>query len=218
VAAQGWHIEKVAGYLAARAAPAFVRFIESTSPELLDRALADIPEPEAGDASARLAVRLASYHPDLFDQRRVRIVEAALQAAADEYGWLGFLDVTGFERALPAFSSRMIQREIDGGFPSIELLYDWHAQDLSSKQHVEGAMGAIESHCERLSEEFSKDASKLSALASAREFVDSRLAERLGEIEDDENQRGDYFHDEWKERYYAGKYELENGRFADVDE
>jgi len=46
----------------------------------------------------------------------------------------------------------------------------------------------------------------------------SRLAERRSEIEENEERYAEYMQDEWKERYDEERYELENGRFSDVDE
>jgi hypothetical protein len=51
-----------------------------------------------------------------------------------------------------------------------------------------------------------------------KESLDSRLSERHAEIEEGEQRRADAYEDDWRERYYEDQYELEHGRFADVDE
>jgi hypothetical protein len=45
-----------------------------------------------------------------------------------------------------------------------------------------------------------------------------RKALPRAEIKESEERRADYMQDEWKARYYEERYELENGRFSDVDE
>jgi len=209
--------ERVAIYLAERSAVAFLRFVDTGRPELIDRSLADIPEPEGSEVAARLAIRLAEG-PSLFDARRQEIVRGALQAAVDEYGWFGFLDIDGIATSLPTMVQAIVRKEVDEGFPSLDRLYEWFAQDLSSREHVEGAMEGIESHCRRLGNEVRGDDTQMKALNAAREFADSRLDERHSEMLERKYKRADYDGDAWKEHYYESKYELEHGRFADVDE
>lgn len=59
------------------------------------------------------------------------------------------------------------------------------------------------------------EATRLDALKASRK---ERLSEKRAEIEENDERRTDHMQDEWKERYYEERFELENGRFADVDE
>ncbi len=214
-------IDSIASYLADRASSALLRGVNDTDPTLLDRALSVVPEPEGADAAANLAVRLQG-ESTLFDERRRRLVEDALREAAEESGWCGFLDVDGLRDALPGFEWAFVEGENESAFSSAPRLYDWYAQDLSSVEHVDSALEAVEAHCTRLREAFQRSGRWSEAIATRLDAVkarlDERLSERRAEIEEDEEQRADYMQDEWKERYYEERYELENGRFSDVDE
>jgi hypothetical protein len=56
------------------------------------------------------------------------------------------------------------------------------------------------------------------ALMATRARFGDRLDERRARIAEDEEQRAEYYQDEAKERWKEELYELQNGRFADVDE
>lgn len=221
LAADAQTIEGIAFYLAYRASSALLRALNSTAPTLLDRALSVEPEPEGPDVAANLAVRLHQA-PALFDDHRRKLVENALRAGAANSGWCGFLDVEGLKEVLPDFEKTFIQDELGQSFPSALLLYDWYAQDLSSVELVDSAIDAIDAHCRRLREALQRtgtwSVSAKSQLDSVKASRTRQLLERRAEIEENDERRADQMQDEWKERYYEERYELENGRFSDVDE
>jgi hypothetical protein len=214
-------IDSIASYLADRASSALLRAVNDADPTLIDRALSVAPEPEGADSSANLAVRLQG-ESSLFDERRRRLVEDALREATEESGWCGFLDVDGLREALPGFERSFVEGDMERSFSSTLRLYDWYAQDLSSVEHVDSALEAIEAHYACLKEALQRSATRSEATATRLDTVMARLEERLSErraeIEEDEDRRADYMQDEWKEQYYMERYELENGRFSDVDE
>lgn len=218
-AADARSTDKIASYLADKACSTFLSALERSAPEVIDRALALVLEPEGSDASISLAVRLSET--SLLDSRRRAIVQTAVLDAVDESGWCGFLDVDGASSAIPGLAESILAREAECGFQSIERLYDWYAQDLSAEPLVQSAIEALDSHCRRLEDALASDTALPDAsriIRVTRERFDRLLAERRDEIEENEQRRADYLQDEWKEQYYEDKYELENGRFADVDE
>jgi len=214
-------IDSVASYLADRASSTLLRAVDNADPTLLDRALSVAPEPEGADAAANLAVRLRRESA-LFDERRQKLVEDTIREAAEDSGWCGFLEVDGLRDALPGFEKTFVEEELERSFSSTLRLYDWYAQELSSVEHVDSALEAIEAHCARLREALRRSATWSEVAARRLDVVkarlDGRLSERRAEIEENEERRADYMQDEWKERYYEERYELENGRFSDVDE
>jgi hypothetical protein len=213
-------IDSIAAYLASRASSALLRAVNNADQGLLDRALSVVPQPEGADAAANLAVRL-NRDETLFGDFRQELVETALREAADDSGWCGFLDVAGIHRALPGFERAFVEQESEG-FETVRRLYRWYAQDLSAIAHVDSALEAIQSHCTRLREAFQRNAmwSTLTErrLEAIKVAFEADLEERRAEIEENEERRADHDQDDWKERYYEERYELENGRFADVDE
>lgn len=214
-------MESVASYLAVRASSAFLRAADAADSRLLDRALSVAPEPEGTDAAANLAVRLRR-EPAMFDERRRKLVQDALREAVEDSGWCGFLDVDGLRDALPGFEKTFVEGELERSFSSMVRLYDWYAQDLSSVELVDVALEALDSHGARLREAAQRSTewtdSTAARLDAVKARLDERLHERRAEIEENEERRADYMEDEWKERYYEERYELEHGRFADVDE
>lgn len=214
-------IDSVASYLADRASSALLRAVDNADPSLLDRALSEIPEPEGADAAANLAVRL-QQESTLFDGRRRKLVEDALRGAVEDSGWCGFLDIEGLRDALPGFEKVLVEEELGRSFSSAQRIYDWYAEDLSSVEHVDSALDAIEAHCVRLREALQRSAMWSKATAAQLDTVQVRLEERLferrAEIEENDERYADYMHDQWKEQYYEERHELKYGRFADVDE
>ncbi len=215
--------EAVGDFLTGRASDKLLRAIDSNSPGLLDRALAVAPEPEGSDAAPQLAVRLGRVSgAQLLDDRRRAIVVDALRASVKDSGWLGFIEIEGFRDVLPGFVEEFLREELAGGFGSIKTLYRWYAQDLSSIDHVDSALDALDTQATRLrtglsDSGLSSDGAQ-AALTAAKGACDGRLQELKAELEEDEERRADHEQDEWKERSYEQSYELENGRFADVDE
>ena len=137
-------------------------------------------------------------------------------------GWLGFLDVDGLGEVLPGFVEDFLKEEVAAGFGSMESLYCWYSQDLSSADHVESAIEALDVHVARLrtglidSGLMSVGAQAMIAAKKGR--FDGRLNDLKAELDEEEAQRADHDQDEWKERWHDQRYELEHGRFADVDE
>ncbi len=221
LSADALSIGSIASYLADRASSALLRAVDNTDPTLLDRALSVVPEPEGTEAAANLAVRL-QRESALFGERRRKLVANTLREAAEDFGWCGFLDIDGLQDALPGFEKAFVDEELEHSFSSTLRLYDWYAQDLSSAEHVDSALEAIEAHCVRLREALQRSAtwSEVAArrLDAMKARLDEQFSERRVEIEEYEERRADYMEDEWKERYYEERYELENGRFSDVDE
>jgi hypothetical protein len=213
-------IDSIAAYLASRASSSLLRAVNDADQGFLDRALSVVPEPEGADAAANLAVRL-SRDETLFGDTRQELVETALREAADDSGWCGFLEVAGLHRALPGFERAFVEQESER-FETVRRLYRWYAQDLSAIAHVDSALEAIQSHCARLRKAFQRNAmwSTLTeqGLEAIKVAFEADLEERRAEIEENEERRADYDQDDLKERYYEERYELENGRFADVDE
>lgn len=215
--------DAIGDFLAGRASDMLLRAIDSTSPDLLDRALAVVPEPEGSDAAPQLAARLSRVGgAPLFDDHRRAIIVDALRASVENSGWLGFLEIDGLRDVLPGFAEEFLRGELAGGFSSMETLYRWYAQDLSSTDHVDSALDALDTQTTRLRTGlsdfgFSSDSAQ-AALTAAKGVFDGSLQELKAELEEDEERRADHEQDEWKERWYEQRYELENGRFADVDE
>lgn len=221
IAANAGAAESVASYLATRASSALLRAVDSADATALDRALSVEPEPDGSDVAAKLAARLCQDEP-LFGERRRSLVRESLRKAVRASGWCGFLDVEGLSLALPGLEEDFVREESAAAFPSVRRLYEWYAQDLSSIELVGFAMEAIDSHCTRLraalvrAGAWSDSSGRL--LDSAKAGCQEALAERREELEAYEQERAEYLHDQWKEQYYEERYEVENGRFSDVDE
>jgi hypothetical protein len=212
----------IGDFLVDRASNSLLCAIDLKAPEVLDRVLAEAPEPEGSDVAPRLAARLSRVSgARLFDDRRRSIVVDALRASVGSSGWLGFLNVDGLREVLPGFVEDFVNAELAADFGSIETLYRWYSQDLSSTDHVDSALDALDAHAERLRTGLS-DSGLLSdraqaAIAAQKKRFDERLNEVKAELEEDEEQRADRDQDEWKERWHEQRYEVENGRFSDVD-
>lgn len=210
-------------FLVDRASDDLLRAVDLAAPEVLDRILAFAPEPEGSDGAPRLAVRLSrACAAQLFNECRRAIILNTLRASVEGSGWLGFLDIDGLRDVLPGFAEEFLKQEIATDFGSLEALYRWYAQDLSSTDHVASALDALDAHAARLRAGLS-DSGLLSdvaeaAIAAQKGRFDERLKGVKAELDEEEEQRADHDQDEWKERWYEQRYELENGRFADVDE
>ena len=219
--ADKYSTDAIGRYLAGRASDTLLLAIDSTSPELLDRALAVVPEPEGSDTAPQLAVRLGRVGgAQLFDGRRRAILVEALGASVEDSGWLGFFEIEGLRDVLPGFVEEFMRREFAGGFSSIEKLYLWYAQDPSSTAHVDSALDALATQATRLrtwlSDTGLSSDSAQAAITATKKAFDGRLEELRAEIQENEERRAEQEQDE--ERWYEERYELENGRFADVDE
>ena len=215
-------IEDVAVYLAERGSDSFLRFVVSAYPDVIEQVLSVVPEPESRDGAVRLAVRMGRTQPPMLTAERHRNVEAAMRQSAKEAGWCGFLDVEGVRNTFPELVQEFLATEVAEGFGSVDLMYSWYAQDLSSVDFVQGAIQAIESHCDRLSQALSPDGDPRKEL---QESIDWRRQEALKlleacllRFEEGEEQWANDHEDDWKEQWHEERYELENGRFADVDE
>jgi hypothetical protein len=218
-----YEFASVAQYLAHRASDELLLALEAACPDLLDRALAIIPEPYGEDTAPSLAMRLYRVRGAslLGEKRRWALIEA-LAESVDDYGWAGFLDINDINSIVPELIAGFLKGELENGFHSFKSLYDWHAGDLSSTDHIDSALEALNIHASRLQKALSS-ANLLSndakaSLASAKEYYEGRLHERRAEIEENEERRAEYYEDEWKERWHEERYEREFGRFADIDE
>ena len=215
-------LESVAHYLAERSSDRMLTQLDKASPSLLDRCLAIVPEPFSDDASPALAVRLQQVATDglLTGRRREAVTMTLMESIADS-GWCGFLDVDGFAEVMPEFVEEFVTGEVSTGFASTIRLYEWHAQDLSSRDHLESAQEDLETHFRRMKRVLSEyglaSRSVLAALESAFDRATGRLDERRAELEEEDEDRADYYEDDWKEQWYEDRYEMESGRFADVD-
>lgn len=217
------HIDAIARYLVNRASDALLRAIDSTSPDLLDRALAVVPEPEGPDAAPLLAVRLSCIDgAKHFESSRRAIVVDAMRKSVIDNGWGGFLEINDFWVLVPEFLDEFLNGEVTGGFNSLAALYSWYVEDLSTTDHVDSALEALDTHVGRLLAALSAagQASDMvrTSLAATKARFDERLHEKRAEIIEEEDLYADSHEEEWKERWHEERYELENGRFADVDE
>lgn len=220
LAAEERDMEGVAAFLTERASAEFLSALDRASPGLLDSALALVPEPEGSERAAELAVRI--HQDGHMSGRRVSILEQALREAFGAYGWCGFLDVDGLPDVVPGLEWSVLSVDCADDFASLRRLCDWYAADMSATELVESAMTAVAAHHARVAAAltrcglFSTEVSR--QLDAAKERVDAWLVEKRSEVEEREEQRADYMQDEWKERFYFERHEMENGRFSDVDE
>lgn len=217
------HISAIARYLVHRASDALLNAIDFASPGVLDQALAVVPEPEGLDSAPLLAVRLSSVDGEnLFGDSRRAIVLDAMRKSESDYGWGGFLEIDDFWVLLPEFVDEFLNGEVTGGFNSLSTLYSWYAEDLSSIDHVDSALEALDIHVDRLRSALKAADQASDMVIRSLEATNTRFYERLhvkrAEIKEEEGLYADDHEDEWKERWYEERYELENGRFADVDE
>lgn len=216
-------IEGIASYLVTKASDQFLSMLDIACASVIDRALSILPEPESADLSVKLAVRLSRVEGTvLLSEARQLTVTTILGKAAAEYGWAGFADVVAHNAEFLSFFHEFLEVETSRGFPSIDRLYDWYAQDLSSLDHLDSAQEGMNQHVERLHRALSR-LSLLSPeverrLAEEKAHVDQRIGERRAEIEDDEDRRAEFDEDYRRERWSEDRYEQEHGRFADVDE
>jgi energy-coupling factor transporter ATP-binding protein EcfA2 len=220
VAAEKQNVEGVGAYLATRGSDSLLQAIEATAPATLDAVLSVVPEPEGPDVAASLAVRL--WRIGLLTGSRRDLVVAALDESLDGTGCVGFLDVVGIDGPLLDFVHEFLRNESSNGFKSMSALHRWYAQDLSSSELVDSAQQALEAHSTRLQSTLSaagllsEDAQK--ELESCISYFYGALEERRGELEEQRGRREDYEYEQWKEERYERRAELDQGRFADVDE
>lgn len=211
----------VARYLVDQATPEFLHFLDRTDRSIIDSCLEVDSEPEDSDRAIRLAIALSRTNA-LFDERRKIIIRETLRHGVDQAGWLGFIDVEGVEDALPEFSRETVQADHQSGFCSVEQLYEWYAQDLSSLDHIDGARDAVHAHCQRLESAITRlmghDPAALESIRHRKMYFDAKLARERAEREKEESE-GDYDgYDDWRDSQAEERHELEHGRFSDVDE
>lgn len=212
----------LANYLIRRASDKLLTDVDRGCPHVIDRLLALIPDPDGNDHSVRLAARLHLAAEALFSESRRRILTRALAEAVEENGWSGFLAIPDVELILPGVSIAFLENEIESGFSSLETLYGWCSQDLSSRAQVNGLIETLEGsraaigNALRRTNLASQDVEK--KLNSIYEILNARLEEQRAEIDDYEESRADSMIDEWKDRMAEEQYERQSGRFADVDE
>ncbi|MBN1628914.1 MAG: hypothetical protein JW990_04060 [Thermoleophilia bacterium] len=216
-------IESIAEYLASRASDKLLRELDARSASTLDHAIGIMPEPFSSDASPALAVRLSLVAGgSLLTDGRRSILEKALRESIDQCGWLGFIDVPQFSTQFPDLVHELLAGDVEADFASVGALYDWHAQDLSSRDHLESAEEDLQNHARRLRKAMEglklSSPSALSVLEASVAHAVQTLEERKAELVEAEEQRADAHYDEWKEQQYEERDEIENGRYADVDE
>lgn len=216
-------IEAVASFLCRRASDKFLILVDAKHPEVLDLALACVPDAEGSDASPKLAIRLFSIrtHPLITEARREIVVEA-IQVAVEQSGWSGFLDCDGLEEVVPGVVEAFVREQVERKFSTFDTVYRWYTNDVSSEDQLDSAIDAIQNHSTNLRRALEKlriltDEAKEQLRSNTRRFID-RLEERRLEISEAAEQRADAMQDEWKERWFDERYQRENGRFADVDE
>jgi len=213
-------MDGVASYLANRASSALLLALNEADPTVLDRALAVVPEPDGDDAAAHLAVRL--HEESMLLARHRELASAAIRTAVEDSGWCGFLEVGSLEAALPGFEKYFLKEDAVRYFSSTRRLCDWYTKELVSVEDVDSALAAVEAHCARLRAALSRNGMLSQPnerrLAAVKADLDAHLAKQREELEEGEARRADYEQDAWEERRYEERHELENGRFADVDE
>jgi hypothetical protein len=150
------------------------------------------------------------------------MVISTLNASVAQGGSVEFLTVVGLDSALPGFITEFLHGEVARQFSSIATIYEWYAQDLSAMDHVKWAQEGLESHVGRLKGALSKvgllSEKDIAAIATLKRPLLERLEERAAELQERDEERAEAMQDEWKDRYAEERYELESGRFADVDE
>lgn len=213
--------EAIANYIATRSSDEFLVALNIACPELLDRALSLEPKPDGTDIAAHLAVRLYRVSSaELFGISRQSLVTKTLSSSVDDWGWMGFLDIHGIREALPRFVQEILKREVEGGFPSLDRLYEWFAVNLSSKDDIYAALGELSPNASRIRNAANSAGLMSSAadetLTQKINQFEQTLLERSNYPEEREEASAEYYYDEWKERRAEERYERD--RFADVDE
>ncbi len=216
-------LSKVGEYLVERASDALLLLIDREYPALLDDILELAPEPDGVELAARLAARLKRTPGGIaLTENRCKLVEENLREVLDDIGWAGFLEVDEIADVLPSFVQEFLSKEAADGFPSLDKLYWWYAQDLSAKAHVDAALDGIGLQAGRMRDGLAAagldSAETQRSLAGMRGRLEERLHEKRDEINEQEDRRADYMQDEAKERWREERHEMESGRFADVDE
>lgn len=218
-------LDAIACYLAERASDEFILAMEAGCPELLNRALAVVPEPGGARGAPYLAVRLSCVcGANLFPDTRREIVVQALTRAVEDTGWASFLEVEGIQKAIPHFYNEFLKNEVSNGFRSMGRLYSWHAHDLSSIDHVNSASDDLSAQAawidRALQEADLNSHSAKSALTWIIAGFDDSLEESMSKIVEEEEYEAALAeaYGEPEESWQEERHELEHGRFADVDE
>ena len=213
--------EGVARYLIDRASDEFVHALDAAVPALIDTSLQIEALPDEGDIAARVALRLSKGSAQsALGLRRRELLEETIEQSISDFGWMGFLDVDGFPQAFPELVRRAVRREVDAGFPSVAKLATWYAEDLSSIDHIDGALDGVSQHHTRLLR-------ALKELPSVEPGAGEELAVRIGgrlgdleerraEAEEDMERRAEMAADDWREAEPRGLSAFD--RYADVDE
>lgn len=221
--AKNGELEAVADYIANRSSDEFLAALNATYPEILEQALSIEARPDGDDIVARLAVRLhGSHNVELFGPSRQALAMKTIADSVTEWGWMGFLGVKGIEDALPGLVSDVLKLEIKHSFPSLELIYDWHSQDLSSQDDVDYVLGELDAHTDRI-RNAANSVGLLSKTAQDSLSYKLRLQQqslhyKRDVIAEQEEARAEYYQDEWRDHHAQDHYEHESGRFSDVDE
>jgi hypothetical protein len=220
-ASVGW--EKVGEYLIERSSDELLMLLTKEQPIVLENVLRHPPDPGEPDVAARLAVRLSRVLPTslLRTEWLARVVESIDKSMGD-HGWLGCLDVDGFEPLASVQMKAILERDTQNRFPSFDKLFDWHADNLGMPSECGHTIEVIKAHANRLREWSAyygvlQDGDSQQIESQQTHYV-NRLQERLTELEEHEEAKADYYADEWKERWQEERFEIENGMFRDVDE
>lgn len=216
-------LASIGEYLVSRSSDLFLIRLDAEHPEIIDEILKIIPSPYGANVAPELAVRMAHVNDAiLFRNERKALLEESLKQAVEDTGWTGFLEIEGIRPLLRSFLHDMLDFEIRSGFPSVESLYDWHQDDLTSPAEIDAAIDGISKHADRLDYElrfmptYSTD--PRAALAAEKDKNIKSLQEMRAEMEKEDDTRGDRNYDSWRERWTEERYEIEHGRFSDVDE
>jgi hypothetical protein len=213
----------IGSYLAKRASDEFLNLLNHHAPSMFDDILSCVPDAEGDETSLEFAIRLSKVKPaSLINDFRLEIVTAAMGEGIEQSGWTGFLSEPELESLLPGSTAKFLLNEVERGFPTFQTLYEWYSEDLSGREHVDAASEAVGSFCVRVQRALSMQGmlstESEAAMIKLKSRFEARLDERRSEINDDEEARSDSMADEWNERRAEEQYEMERGRFSDVDE
>ena len=213
--------EGVARYLIDRASDEFVHALDGAVPALIDASLQVEALPDQGDIAARVALRLnKGKAQSALGVGRRHLLEETIKQSMSDFGWMGFLDVDGFTQAFPDLVRRAVGSEAEARFPSVAKLAGWYAEDLSSIDHIDGAIDGLSQHHTRLLRALRE---LPSVEPGAEEDLAVKIGGRLGdleerraEVEEDMERRAEIAADEWRDTGQRDVSALD--RYADVDE
>lgn len=201
----------ISEYLTRHASNEFLQAVDRLGPSVLDTCLSIIPDPN-DESAARLAVRMAAVQPhSLLSPARLATLENALLQGDLDSGWVGFLEVKELKGLLPGLWARTTRTPDATRAKRME---EWARGDLSDRDLVESAIETLKSHRDLVERHVPFDLQT----RRAYEYALERLEEKQAEMAEEAAARSEANMDDWKERRWEEKYELENGPFADVDE